>query len=141
MARKMNPEKPGVMVYFDVMDSMEQLSGEQCKRLIIAIRDYGRDGKEPTLEDDEILRLIWPFVSSTLNRDDERYNKACIRRQYGAYYKAMKRNGFIPLTWEIWEIAGRPTYAETIANSDLMDVSKIVELESASSLRQNPVIS
>ena len=92
MARKMNPEKPGVMLYFDVIDSMRELSGDECKELIVALEDYGKDGKEPDFKDNKALKSLWPVIRSGLNRDNERYVAVRSSRKYGAYCKAMKSN-------------------------------------------------
>lgn len=71
--------QPGVMLYFDVRDSIAQLSYEEKGRLLDAILDYGQHRQEPMF-DGVALPLIWPFVRKDIHRDSERYEA---RRQAG----------------------------------------------------------
>ena len=66
--------KPGVMLYFDKIDSLELLSNEQLGILMMRILLYASRGDEPNFED-PMLRILWPIIRSDLDRDDERYNK------------------------------------------------------------------
>lgn len=68
-------EKPGVMLYFDVMDGLRMLSDEQAGRMLFAIMAYGKDGTEPDFRDDPYLALVWSFIQPKVDRDDEAYRE------------------------------------------------------------------
>ncbi len=72
-------QQPGVMLYFDVRESIAQLSYEEKGMLLDAILDYGQKRQEPAFSD-RTLALIWPFVRKDIHRDSERYEA---RRQAG----------------------------------------------------------
>ncbi len=72
-------QQPGVMLYFDVRESIAQLSYAEKGMLLDAILDYGQHRQEPTF-DGVALPLIWPFVRKDIHRDSERYEA---RRQAG----------------------------------------------------------
>lgn len=75
--------QPGVMLYFDVRDSIAQLSYEEKGRLLDAILDYGQHRQEPMF-DGVALPLIWPFVRKDIHRDSERYEEIRAKRQAAA---------------------------------------------------------
>ena len=72
-------QQPGVMLYFDVRESIAQLSYTEKGMLLDAILDYGQHRQEPTFEG-VALPLIWPFVRKDIHRDSERYEA---KRQAG----------------------------------------------------------
>ena len=75
--------QPGVMLYFDVRDSIAQLSYEEKGRLLDAILDYGQHRQEPMF-DGVALPLIWPFVRKDIHRDSERYEAMRAQRKAAA---------------------------------------------------------
>lgn len=72
-------KQPGVMLYFDIRDSISQLTQAEKGDLFDAILDYGQHQAEPAFTD-RTLTLIWPFVRKEIHRDAERYEA---RRQAG----------------------------------------------------------
>ena len=79
-------KQPGVMLYFDVRESIAQLSYEEKGMLLDAILDYGQKAQEPDFAN-RTLGLIWPFVRKDIHRDAQRYRD----RQMQAQYAAQKR--------------------------------------------------
>ena len=78
--------QPGVMLYFDVRDSIAQLSYEEKGRLLDAILDYGQHRQEPMF-DGVALPLIWPFVRKDIHRDSERYKERQAAGKKGAQHR------------------------------------------------------
>ena len=76
-------QQPGVMLYFDVRDSIAQLTYEEKGMLLDAILDYGQHRQEPMF-DGVALPLIWPFVRKDIHRDSERYEEIRAKRQAAA---------------------------------------------------------
>lgn len=77
--------KPGVMIYFDILQVLERISDQDAGRLFRAILEYGRDGKIPALPDSAYV--IWPLIQSRLDYDDERYYTTAYKRKYAAYIR------------------------------------------------------
>ena len=132
-SHKMESEKSGVMIYFKPMrETAHDLDDARLAKLFRAILDFADpespvSGTDPDFED-ETLNYLWKFIREDAIRDDKRYSGVRVGRKYGAYCKAMKHNNLVPLTREFWEMAGCPTFTQTVANPDLMDVSKIAAL-------------
>ncbi len=64
--------KPGVMLYFELCETIEQMDDCQKARLLESILFYGRDKQEPNFAD-PVLRIMWPIIRTYIQRDDERY--------------------------------------------------------------------
>ena len=73
-------QQPGGMLYFDVRESIAQLSYEEKGMLLDAILDYGQKRQEPDFAD-RTLTLIWPFVRKDIHRDSERYEAMRAQRK------------------------------------------------------------
>lgn len=73
-------QQPGVMLYFDVRDSIAQLTYEEKGMLLDAILDYGQKQQEPVFPE-RTLTLIWPFVRKDIHRDSERYEAMRAQRK------------------------------------------------------------
>lgn len=76
-------QQPGVMLYFDVRDSIAQLTYEEKGMLLDAILDYGQKQQEPDFPE-RTLTLIWPFVRKDIHRDSERYKERQAAGKKGA---------------------------------------------------------
>lgn len=81
--------RPGIMLYFDILDPIKVLPDADKGRLLVAMLEYGQRGIVP--EFDGMLALAWGFVKPKIDRDDESYEEAKIQRRYAAFCK--KRNG------------------------------------------------
>lgn len=81
--------RPGIMLYFDILEPIRVLPDADKGRLLVAMLEYGKSGVVPQF--DGMLALAWGFVKPKLDRDDESYESAKIQRQYAAFCK--KRNG------------------------------------------------
>ena len=73
-------QQPGVMLYFDVRESIAQLSYEEKGMLLDAILDYGQHGREPEFAGGGLC-FIWPFVRRDIHRDSERYEAMRAQRK------------------------------------------------------------
>jgi len=73
-------QQPGVMLYFDVRESIAQLSYEEKGMLLDAILDYGQHGREPEFAGGGLC-FIWPFVRRDIHRDSERYEALRAQRK------------------------------------------------------------
>ena len=92
--------KPGVMIYFDMLPMLERLSDKNAGILFRGILQYGATGEEPELPDK--LQLFWPLIQMRLNADDERYRMASNRGKYAAYTRWARKRGVEPLPYLEW---------------------------------------
>lgn len=88
-------QQPGVMLYFDVRESIAQLSYEEKGMLLDAILDYGQKRQEPDFAN-RTLTLIWPFVRKDIHRDSERYKERQLHAKVAADKRWAKRNESMP---------------------------------------------
>lgn len=93
--------RPGIMLYFDILEPIRVLPDADKGRLLVAMLEYGQSGVVP--EFDGMLALAWGFVKPKLDRDDESYEEAKVQRRYAAFCK--KRNGLnLPkIPFEEWQ--------------------------------------
>ena len=109
-------EKPGVMIYFDVIPVFAYLSIEEKGMLFEAILNYAKYGELPQLC--EKLMLIWPLIKQRLDFDESRYQVTVLKRKYAAYARWEKQNGNQPLPYSYWvENRCYETYKEEDQNA------------------------
>ncbi len=93
-------KKPGVMIYFDMLETLERLSDENAGVLLRAILEYGKTQCEPQLPDP--LYLLWPMIRMRLDMDDERYYQVSQKRSYAAYVRWANHQGHAPMPYNEW---------------------------------------
>ena len=93
-------EKPGVMIYFDMLETLKQMSDRQAGILFRAILQYGATGVRPELPGQ--LRLLWPMIEMRLITDHQRYKLVSLKRQYAIYTRWAKERGEAVLSYEQW---------------------------------------
>ena len=93
-------QKPGVMIYFDLIPVLGLLSNEEKGILFQTILDYAQEGVYTPL--DERLTLLWPLIQQRLDRDWERYQLTVIKRKYAAYSRWEKQRQRDPLPYAQW---------------------------------------
>ena len=76
-------DPPGVMLHFEWMDSLQQLSHEQLGRLFLAILEYGKNGTVPEW-DDRFLLFVWNVLRPHLDLDRKRYEAVVEKRRAAA---------------------------------------------------------
>ena len=109
-------EKPGVMIYFDVIPVLTYLSIEEKGMLFEAILNYAKYGELPQLS--EKLTVIWPLIQQRLDFDESRYQVTVLKRKYAAYARWEKQNDRQPLPYSYWvEHRCYETYKEEDQNA------------------------
>ena len=92
--------KPGVMIYFDMQDTLRQMTDRQAGILFRAILQYGETGTRPELPN--ALRLLWPMIETRIIADHQRYKTVSLKRSYAAYVKWTEKRGETPLPYDQW---------------------------------------
>ena len=121
MTYKMDPNKSGVMIYFEPMrEEANNMDDIRLGKLFRAILNYAdpHSETEPTFED-ETLTHVWRFVRSNVIRDDKTYRTKSAIKQYAAFCRYAKDNGIYPppIPRERWLELGRPTFAQWQADT------------------------
>jgi hypothetical protein len=92
--------RPGIMLYFDILEPIRVLPDADKGRLLVAMLEYGQSGTVP--EFTGMLSLAWGFVKPKLDRDDESYESAIVQRQYAAFCKKRKVLNLPKIPFEEW---------------------------------------
>lgn len=92
--------RPGIMLYFDILEPIRVLPDADKGRLLVAMLEYGKYGTVPQF--DGMLALAWGFVQPRLDRDSEEYNRSVLRRQYATACRERKRKGEPDITFDEW---------------------------------------
>ena len=89
-----------MMIYFEMMEPLRQLSDGDRGRLFLAMLEYGKEGVEPKFRGK--LRITWDFVKPKLDRDREEYARTVQRRRYATACRERKRKGEPEIRFEDW---------------------------------------
>lgn len=94
--------RPGVMLYFDMLEPIRVLPDADKGQLLVAILEYGKEGAVPQF--DGMLALAWGFVRPKIDRDLEEYERTVLRRQYATFCRERKRKNEPDVSFEDWLI-------------------------------------
>ena len=92
--------RPGIMLYFDILEPIKVLPDADKGRLLVAMLEYGQSGKVPVF--DGMLALAWGFVKPKIDKDEAEYNLSVLRRQYATVCRERKRKGEPEITFDEW---------------------------------------
>ena len=94
--------RPGIMLYFDILEPIKVLPDADKGRLLVAMLEYGQSGIEPQFDGELGLTLAWGFVKPKIDKDSEEYNKTVLKRQYATFCRDRKRKGEPDISFEEW---------------------------------------
>ena len=92
--------RPGVMLYFDMLEPIRVLPDADKGRLLMAILEYGKEGILPDFEG--MLALAWGFVKPKIDRDLDEYERTVLRRQYATFCRERKKKHEPEVPFEEW---------------------------------------
>lgn len=92
--------RPGIMLYFDILEPLTVLPDADKGRLLVAMLEYGKNGTVPDF--DGMLALAWGFVKPKIDKDEAEYNLSVLRRQYATVCRERKRKGEPEITFDEW---------------------------------------
>ena len=92
--------RPGIMLYFDILEPIRVLPDEDKGRLLVAMLEYGKEGIVPDFSG--MLALAWGFVKPKIDKDEEEYNLSVMRRQYATVCRERKKKGEPEITFDEW---------------------------------------
>ena len=94
--------RPGIMLYFDILEPIRVLPDADKGRLLVAMLEYGQSGTVPEFEG--MLALAWGFVKPKIDKDSDEYNRTVLKRQYATFCRDRKRKGEPDITFDEWLI-------------------------------------
>lgn len=92
--------RPGIMLYFDILEPIRVLPDEDKGRLLVAMLEYGKEGIVPEFEG--MLALAWGFVKPKIDKDKEEYDRTILKRQYATYCRDRKKRGEAEVGFDEW---------------------------------------
>ena len=94
--------RPGIMLYFDILEPIRVLPDADKGRLLVAMLEYGQRGTLPQFDGDLGLTLAWGFVKPKIDKDSEEYNKTVLKRQYATFCRDRKKKGEPEISFDEW---------------------------------------
>ena len=94
--------RPGIMLYFDILEPIRVLPDAEKGRLLVAMLEYGQSGTVP--EFDGMLALAWGFVKPKIDKDSEEYKRTVLKRQYATFCRDRKKKGEPDIAFDEWLI-------------------------------------
>lgn len=92
--------RPGIMLYFDILEPIKVLPDADKGRLLVAMLEYGQMGKVPVF--DGMLALAWGFIKPKIDKDEAEYNLSVLRRQYATVCRERKKKCEPEITFDDW---------------------------------------
>ena len=92
--------RPGVMIYYDMVEPILSLRDADKGRLLMAIMEYGREGTQPKLTGK--LEMAWGYIRPKLDRDAEAYENIRIQRRYAAFCRKRAGRRLPKIPMEHW---------------------------------------
>lgn len=82
--------RPGIMLYFDILDPIRMLPDEDKGRLLVAMLEYGQSGVLP--EFSGMMAMAWGFIRPKLDKDGEAYENSTLQRKYATFCRSRPKN-------------------------------------------------
>lgn len=92
--------RPGIMLYFDILEPIRILTNTERGKLLTAILEYGKEGKEPDFRGK--LALAWGIVVPKLDCDGERYDNVVAKRKYAGFCSSLAKKNLEPISFDEW---------------------------------------
>lgn len=97
----MNARRPGTMIYFDLLNDLEDYTDEEVGKIFRATLNYGLNGEIPVFTD-RGMKALWRNIQKAVDVDAHKYGEKVIQRKYAAYCKKAKANGEEPMLYDDW---------------------------------------
>ena len=101
-----NEGKPGIMIYFDLLEPLAMLSNAEKGVLLQMMLEYGKTGIEPEIKRTKMVEIVWAIVKMRLDFDDETYRTKVARSKYAAYVRWSQKKGNTVLDYDAWLKSG-----------------------------------
>lgn len=113
-------DRQGIIVYFDLLDSLADYSSEEAGELLLAMLRYGTTGEVPAFED-RGMKTLWRSVQQKIDRDLVKYQETVEKRRYAAFCREYKREHgetAEPPSMAVWAVDNQNLSNPSIDESD-----------------------
>lgn len=93
-------KRPGVMLYFEMVDPLRDLRDAEKGRMLMAIIEYAKDGTLPGFTGR--LALAWGFIKPKLDRDAQAYDSIKVQRKYATFCREISKRKLPKISFEAW---------------------------------------
>ena len=105
MAKSTKKERPGIVMYFDLLKTLPKLSEAARGRFLMACLEYGKERVEPVFDnfpaEDRIrLETLWEQTAPRIDKDAEGWRDGIIQKSYAGYSSACDRRDETPMSYE-----------------------------------------
>lgn len=102
MGRK-KAERPGIVVYFDAIPTLQKLSADGKACFLMAVLNYGKTGEMPDLSDLQIndqirLETLFEQTFPRMDADEAKWERNVLQKSYAGYSSAAKNRGEEPMS-------------------------------------------
>ena len=108
--------RPGIMLYFDILEPVRVLTNSERGKLLTAILEYGKEGKEPSFTGK--LALAWGFVRPKIDLDGARYDTVVEKRKYAGFCSSLSRRNLETISFEDWQELDEVQLKQMLAGAD-----------------------
>ncbi len=97
-------EQQGIVVYFDLLDILQDYTDAEAGQLLIAMLEYAANGALPDFQD-RAMKTLWKNTRQKLDRDMLKYSATVEARQYATFCREWKRKNETgsPPSFEDWK--------------------------------------
>ena len=81
-------EQPGMMLYWETLEALMFLPGEELKNMLQGMENYVKRDEEPELSDTG--RVLWPIIRQRLRNDRDRYQELRLTNQIKGLLSSFK---------------------------------------------------
>lgn len=104
MANKAEKDRPGVIMYFDAITTIDKLSDKGAGQFLKACLHYGRDFIDPEFKCDDPLEQVrietlWEQIKPRIQKDGENWKDSVIGGHFARYRDRCKRDGEEPMEY------------------------------------------
>ena len=94
----------GIVVYFDLLDTLQDYTDAEVGQLLIAMLEYAANGALPDFQD-RAMKTLWKNTRQKLDRDMLKYSATVVARQYATFCREWKRKNETgsPPSFEAWQ--------------------------------------
>lgn len=74
--------KKGIIMYYDVLEQLEDFNDKDFRQIIEAVIDYDKNGTLPDFEGEK--KIAFKFIKMSIDRNNEQYNNICEKNRQNA---------------------------------------------------------
>ncbi len=110
MARNNKKERPGVVMRFDWIRTLEKMSPEAQGSFLVACLRYGKDLTTPAFdgfstEDAIRLETLWEQAQPQIDSDAQGWADGIIQKKYARYCGLCKERGALPMSYDAYKFS------------------------------------